>query len=81
MATQWTVDVGVLPSFQRQASIPNNGGFYTGALLGVGIILSHLLTIDFSEFKLGLSVDSAEVRGVLIDGTQIIGDVVFDFLS
>ncbi|KIJ28227.1 hypothetical protein M422DRAFT_54708, partial [Sphaerobolus stellatus SS14] len=60
---KWTVDVGVLPSFQQQASMPTgSGGFYT-------------------EFKLGLSVDSAEVRGVLMDGVHVIGDVVFDFLS
>ncbi|KIJ47170.1 hypothetical protein M422DRAFT_164320 [Sphaerobolus stellatus SS14] len=59
---KWTVDLGALPSFQYQASIPQPNGFYT-------------------EFELGLSVDSAEVRGVLIYDNQEVGDIVFDFLA
>ncbi|KAF8591765.1 actin-like ATPase domain-containing protein [Ramaria rubella] len=59
---KWTVDLGSLPSFQQQASIPQPNGFYT-------------------EFELGLSVDSAEVRGVLIYDNQEVGEIVFDFLA
>ncbi|GJJ14004.1 hypothetical protein Clacol_008261 [Clathrus columnatus] len=59
---KWTVDLGTLPSFQYQATIPQPNGFYT-------------------EFELGLSVDSAEVRGVLIYENQEVGDIVFDFLA
>ncbi|KAF8488899.1 actin-like ATPase domain-containing protein [Gautieria morchelliformis] len=59
---KWTVDLGSLPSFQQQASIPQPNGFYT-------------------NFELGLSVDSAEVRGVLIYDDQEVGDIVFDFLA
>lgn len=33
------------------------------------------------EFELGLSVDSAEVRGVLIYENQEVGDITFDFLA
>ncbi len=28
---KWTIDLGALPSFQQNASIPNSTGFYTGA--------------------------------------------------
>jgi len=29
---KWTVDIGSLPSFQENASLPSQDGFYTGAL-------------------------------------------------
>ncbi|KAK7676060.1 hypothetical protein QCA50_020984 [Cerrena zonata] len=57
---KWTVDLGVLPSFQQNAGMPQPNGFYT-------------------EFELGLELDSAEVRGVLIHQGQDWGRVVFDF--
>ncbi|TFK82502.1 actin-like ATPase domain-containing protein [Polyporus arcularius HHB13444] len=57
---KWTIDLGALPSFQHNASIPNSTGFYT-------------------EFELGLELDSAEVRGVLIYQGQDWGRVVFDY--
>ena len=28
---KWTIDLGALPSFQQNASVPNSNGFYTGA--------------------------------------------------
>ncbi|CAL1697945.1 unnamed protein product [Somion occarium] len=59
---KWTVDLGVLPSFQQNVSIPQPNGFYT-------------------EFELGLELDSAEVRGILIYQGQDWGRVVFDFRS
>jgi hypothetical protein len=31
---KWTVDIGSLPSFQENASMPTQNGFYTGALNG-----------------------------------------------
>ena len=27
---KWTIDLGALPSFQQNASVPNSNGFYTG---------------------------------------------------
>ncbi|EIW56662.1 actin-like ATPase domain-containing protein [Trametes versicolor FP-101664 SS1] len=59
---KWTIDLGALPSFQQNASVPNSNGFYT-------------------EFELGLELDSAEVRGVLIYQGQDWGRVVFDYRS
>ncbi|VDC04739.1 unnamed protein product [Peniophora sp. CBMAI 1063] len=57
---QWHVDLGVLPSFQENASMPRPSGFYT-------------------DFELGLELDSAEVRGILLYEGQEWGRVVFDF--
>ncbi|KAI0308701.1 hypothetical protein OF83DRAFT_1123866 [Amylostereum chailletii] len=59
---KWTVDLGSLPSFQENASMPKANGFYT-------------------DFELGLELDSAEVRGILLYEGQEWGRVVFDFLS
>ncbi|KIJ61239.1 hypothetical protein HYDPIDRAFT_97047 [Hydnomerulius pinastri MD-312] len=59
---KWTVDLSTLPTFQRNASIPQPNGFYT-------------------EFELGLEMDSAEVRGVLFYEGQEWSRVVFDFLN
>ncbi|KAI0370869.1 actin-like ATPase domain-containing protein [Pilatotrama ljubarskyi] len=59
---KWTIDLGALPSFQQNSSVPNSNGFYT-------------------EFELGLELDSAEVRGVLIYQGQDWGRVVFDYRS
>ena len=28
---KWTIDLGALPSFQQNASVPNSNGIYTGA--------------------------------------------------
>jgi hypothetical protein len=76
---QWTVDLGSLPSFQHQASIPQPNGFYTGKLFPLLFVAVTLMCP--AEFELGLSVDSAEVRGVLIYDNQEVGDIVFDFLA
>jgi len=35
----------------------------------------------YTEFELGLSVDSAEVRGVLIYENREVGEITFDFLA
>jgi hypothetical protein len=59
---KWTVDLGSLPTFQRNASASRQNGFYT-------------------EFELGLELDSAEVRGILLYEGQEWGRVVFDFLN
>jgi len=59
---KWTVDIGDLPTFQRNASTSHTNGFYT-------------------EFELGLELDSAEVRGILLYEGQEWGRVVFDFLN
>jgi hypothetical protein len=31
---RWTVDIGSLPSFQENANVPTQDGFYTGRLNG-----------------------------------------------
>ena len=49
---KWTVDLGSLPTFQQHASSQ-------AAAMGHGF---------YTEFELGLEVDSAEVRGVCSDG-------------
>ncbi|KDQ54562.1 hypothetical protein JAAARDRAFT_38238 [Jaapia argillacea MUCL 33604] len=59
---KWTVDLASLPTFQRNANLPQPNGFYT-------------------EFELGLELDSAEVRGILMFEGQEWGRVVFDFLN
>ncbi|KAI0289645.1 actin-like ATPase domain-containing protein [Russula brevipes] len=59
---KWTVDIGSLPSFQENASMPTQNGFYT-------------------DFELGLELDSAEVRGILLYEGREWGRVVFDMLS
>lgn len=41
----------------------------------------RLLTSRFQEFELGLEMDSAEVRGILLYEGQEWGRVVFDFLN
>ena len=82
---KWTVDLSVLPSYQENASLPHSNGFYTGRSEHTSAFCS--LT-DFArscacmaEFELGLELDSAEVRGVLIHAGQDWGRVVFDFRS
>ncbi|KAG8931511.1 hypothetical protein FRC02_002636 [Tulasnella sp. 418] len=59
---KWSVDLGMLPSFQHHASLPHPNGFYT-------------------EFELGLELDSAEVRGVLLHNGEEVSRVVFDFFQ
>ncbi|KAI9512146.1 actin-like ATPase domain-containing protein [Russula earlei] len=59
---KWTVDIGSLPSFQENASMPTQNGFYT-------------------DFELGLELDGAEVRGILLYEGREWGRVVFDMLS
>jgi len=59
---KWTVDIGSLPSFQENASMPTQNGFYT-------------------DFELGLELDGAEVRGILLYEEREWGRVVFDMLS
>jgi hypothetical protein len=48
------------------------------AILVPGLFVTDVRCTDF---ELGLSVDSAEVRGVLIYDDQEVGDLVFDFLA
>jgi len=59
---KWSVDLGMLPSFQMHAQMNHPKGFYT-------------------EFELGLELDSAEVRGVLLHGGEEVSRVVFDFFQ
>lgn len=59
---RWTVDIGSLPSFQENANVPTQDGFYT-------------------DFELGLELDGAEVRGILLYEGREWGRVVFDMLS
>jgi hypothetical protein len=73
---KWTVDLTSLPTFQKNVSIPQPNGFYTGMNLAFCLI-SDL--IPRPEFELGLELDSAEVRGILLYEGQEWGRVVFDF--
>jgi hypothetical protein len=77
---KWTVDIGSLPSFQENASMPTHDGFYTGTLNTWSFTGSHnrLGTVDF---ELGLELDGAEVRGILVFDGREWGRVVFDMLS
>jgi hypothetical protein len=73
---KWTVDLTSLPTFQKNVSIPQPNGFYTGMNLPFCFDLrSH----SEPEFELGLELDSAEVRGILLYEGQEWGRVVFDF--
>lgn len=57
---KWTVDLGSLPTFQQHASSQ-------AAAMGHGF---------YTEFELGLEVDSAEVRGVLLYNNEVCCTVV-----
>lgn len=69
---KWTVDLSSLPTFQQNAASPQMGGFYTGVyefLLARGFYRStNLCTL--TDFELGLELDSAEVRGILLFNNQ-----------
>jgi hypothetical protein len=82
---KWTVDLSVLPSYQENASLPHANGFYTGRserTSGVGSLTNLAVScVCIPEFELGMELDSAEVRGVLIHAGQDWGRVVFDFRS
>lgn len=88
---KWTVDLGNLPNFQQQASMAQ-GGFYTGKEAArvyrrcrhLAFVYRKLTRNDCRaelEFELGLELDSAEVRGILMYEGQEWGRVVFDFLA
>ncbi len=77
---KWTVDLSVLPSFQEDANTPQANGFYTGTFGDNARHAAADLTTQI-EFELGLELDSAEVRGILIHAGQDWGHVVFDFRS
>ena len=67
---KWTVDLSSLPTFHENAAKPQANGFYTGRLIGQA---HHYLLIkgNFAlEFELGLELDSAEVRGILVYNNQ-----------
>lgn len=64
---KWTVDLSSLPTFQQNATAPQPGGFYTGEKAEY---FSQNLTDLLPEFELGLELDSAEVRGILLYDNQ-----------
>ncbi|KAG8887888.1 hypothetical protein FRB98_008783 [Tulasnella sp. 332] len=63
---KWSVDLGLLPSFQHHAAVLPQGGNGQGF---------------YTEFELGLELDSAEVRGVLLHQGDEVSRVVFDFFQ
>jgi hypothetical protein len=66
---KWTVDLSSLPTFRENASIMQMAGFYTGKL--ISRVPRWFLIKEFaSEFELGLELDSAEVRGILLYNNQ-----------
>jgi hypothetical protein len=64
---KWTVDLSSLPTFQQNAAMPQAGGFYTGRN-PEGFRKAKLTFL--LEFELGLELDSAEVRGILLFNNQ-----------
>lgn len=61
---KWTVDLTSLPTFQRNISIPQPNGFYTGTPNSplLSPLNSDLIPmVAYVEFELGLELDSAEV--------------------
>ena len=81
MMCNWQVDLSALPSFQRNANMPSANGFYTGTSVDdVGPSIAHTCPLSPPlEFELGLELDSAEVRGVLIHEGQDWGHISFDY--
>jgi hypothetical protein len=77
---KWTVDIGSLPSFQENASMPAQNGFYTGAFESISRS-ARWMNLGFTDFELGLELDGAEVRGILLYEEREWGRVVFDMLS
>ena len=59
--------------------MPNPNGFYTGGFVDELGSWSDVDSVSSPEFELGLELDSAEVRGILIYEGQDWGRVVFDF--
>jgi hypothetical protein len=81
---KWTVDIGSLPSFQENASMPSQNGFYTGALKQACVLLvgpHDESNFGSTDFELGLELDGAEVRGILQYEGREWGRVIFDMLS
>jgi len=77
---KWTVDIGSLPSFQENANMPTQDGFYTGTWNGcTSTKVDHQL--GSADFELGLELDGAEVRGILLYEGREWGRVVFDMVS
>lgn len=66
---KWTVDLSSLPTFRQNASVPQSGGFYTGNVTQC-ISLNEIYQKFAVEFELGLELDSAEVRGILLYNNQ-----------
>ncbi|KAF5381924.1 hypothetical protein D9757_007563 [Collybiopsis confluens] len=76
---KWTVDLSSLPAFQQNALMGQSGGFYTGKRGMVKGDSSH--TFFYKEFEIGLELDSAEVRGILLYNNQEWGRQVMIVLS
>lgn len=78
---KWTVDLSSLPSFRNNAAT-QPGGFYTGKFIPILSMRIHLTNfIVYSEFELGLELDSAEVRGILLYKNQEWGRWVLDVVA
>lgn len=81
------MDLGSLPTFRQNASRPQANGFYTGTFVLPAERVNSDLNFNLSysrlglEFELGLELDSAEVRGILLYEGQEWGRVVFDFFN
>lgn len=70
---KWTVDLSSLPTFQQNAAQPQPGGFYTGNCFdsnSFGNFLTRVACSGDLEFEIGLELDSAEVRGILLYNGQ-----------
>ena len=74
---KWTVDLSSLPTFRENASLMQMNGFYTGKLMSQEHDYLFLRESFVLEFELGLELDSAEVRGILLYNNQEWGRFVF----
>ena len=70
---KWTVDQSSLPTF-KHAAMSQTGGFYTGELF----FAKQTMHSDDTqkEFELGLELDGAEVRVILLCNTEEWGRLV-----
>jgi hypothetical protein len=66
---KWTVDLSSLPSFRNNAAT-HPSGFYTGKFSKCMLPLRIRSDAFHLEFELGLELDSAEVRGILLYNNQ-----------
>jgi len=61
--------------------MPSQNGFYTGTVSLKVCAFTLMGKLGSADFELGLELDGAEVRGILLYEGREWGRVVFDMLS